>query len=174
MTDRDRNPSDPTSDDDAPSERTEDEVWQDLVSRLEQDDSTGPATGTPGPGPEPVSPAAPDPAAAAKADPRSSQAPSARPNGDPPAGPRDYTAPPEPEGFVPEEPAPLTGAQPLSVLAWIGAVGAPLAMLLSALVWQSAPWSAVLGMIAVFIASVAYLLLRLPSERNNDDDGAVV
>ena len=76
--------------------------------------------------------------------------------------------------FVPEEPPSLAGADPLTVLAWIGAVGGPVALVLSAMFWRSAPLLAILGMVVVFAASVVFLIMKLPGEKDEHDDGARV
>jgi hypothetical protein len=93
-----------------------------------------------------------------------------------PSGPRDYFVeePDEDEGYVPPEPEPLGAGEPLLVLAWIGAVGAPLGLLLTAMLWRGAPFAAVLGMVVLFVASAVYLLFRLPKDRDGYDDGARV
>lgn len=91
-----------------------------------------------------------------------------------PPGPRDYEPDDDDGGFVPEEPPSLAGADPMSVLAWLGAVGGPVALLLSAMFWRSAPLLAILGMVAVFAASVVFLIMKLPSEKDENDDGARV
>ncbi|WP_312178643.1 hypothetical protein, partial [Arthrobacter sp.] len=91
-------------------------------------------------------------------------------------GPRDYS-PPEDESdgsFVPEEPPPLGSGEPLVILAWLGAAGGPLLLLLFAMFWRSAPLTVVLGVVALFVASSGYLLFRLPQHRDEDDDGAAV
>ncbi|HXF03035.1 MAG TPA: hypothetical protein VN601_08595 [Arthrobacter sp.] len=148
----------------------DDAVWQDLVARLEETDS-----GTPdGPLPEP-------PAADGGTDPRrlrdifEHRLPEAGPP-DAPSGPRDYIAeePDDDEGYVPPEPEPLGAGEPLLVLAWVGAVGSPLGLLLTAMLWRGAPLAAVLGMVVLFVASAVYLLFRLPKERDGHDDGARV
>ncbi|MFP3462154.1 hypothetical protein R5O87_15005 [Arthrobacter globiformis] len=101
----------------------------------------------------------------------------ARPGqGDIPAGagdPRDYTVDDDGE-FVPEEPPKLSATDPLTMLAWLGAVGAPVALVLSSMFWRSAPLLAILGMVAVFIAAVVYLIMKLPQEKDENDDGARV
>jgi hypothetical protein len=75
--------------------------------------------------------------------------------------------------FVPEEPEPvLADANPASVLAWIGALGAPVALLLSALFWRGIPGYAIAALVAIFIASVGFLIMRLPRDKDDDDDGA--
>ncbi|WP_427132642.1 hypothetical protein [Pseudarthrobacter sp. S9] len=88
-------------------------------------------------------------------------------------GPRDYE-PDDDGGFVPEEPPSLAGADPMTVLAWIGAVGGPIALVLSAMFWRSAPLVAILGMVAAFAASVVFLIMKLPGEKDEHDDGARV
>ncbi len=61
------------------------------------------------------------------------------------AGPRDYDVEDDGGDFVPEEPPSLAGTDPLTMLAWLGAVGAPLALLLSVMFWRSAPLSGDIG-----------------------------
>ncbi|MDQ0850834.1 hypothetical protein QFZ65_002772 [Arthrobacter sp. B3I9] len=95
----------------------------------------------------------------------------------PPTGPRDYGADDDPfasDEFVPEEPPSLAGADPMTVLAWLGAVGGPIALLLSAMFWRSAPLTAILGIVVVFAASVVFLIMKLPGEKDEHDDGARV
>ncbi|MCY1312976.1 hypothetical protein D9M70_634560 [compost metagenome] len=58
------------------------------------------------------------------------------------------------------------------MLAWVGAVGGPIALLFTAMFWRSAPLVAILGIVAAFVASVVFLIMRLPQEKNEDDDGA--
>ncbi|MFF2317133.1 hypothetical protein ACFVTE_12790 [Arthrobacter sp. NPDC058097] len=102
----------------------------------------------------------------------------ARPGeGDIPAGagdPRDYSVEDDDGEFVPEEPPKLSATDPLTMLAWLGAVGAPVALVLSSMFWRSAPLLAILGMVAVFIAAVVYLIMKLPQEKDENDDGARV
>ena len=90
------------------------------------------------------------------------------------AGPRDYDVEDDGGDFVPEEPPSLSGTDPLTMLAWLGAVGAPLALLLSVMFWRSAPLLAILGMVAAFILAVVYLIMKLPQEKDENDDGARV
>lgn len=91
-------------------------------------------------------------------------------------GPRDYEAAEDdlsgPGEFVPEEPPSLAGTDPLTVLAWLGAVGGPVALLMSAMFWRSAPLLAILGMVAAFAASLVFLIMKLPGEKDEHDDGA--
>ncbi len=88
-------------------------------------------------------------------------------------GPRDYDVE-DGNGFVPEDPPSLAGTEPLTMLAWIGAVGGPLALLFTAMFWRSAPLLAVMGILATFLASVVYLIMKLPQEKDENDDGARV
>ena len=92
------------------------------------------------------------------------------------SGPRDYEGAEEdplgPGDFVPEEPPSLAGTDPLTVLAWLGAVGGPVALLVSAMFWRSAPLMAILGMVAAFAASLVFLIMKLPGEKDEHDDGA--
>lgn len=94
----------------------------------------------------------------------------------PPAaeGPRDYGVEDDDGAFVPEEPPSLSATDPLTMLAWLGAVGAPVALVLSAMFWRSAPLLAILGMVATFIGAVVYLIMKLPQEKDENDDGARV
>lgn len=89
-------------------------------------------------------------------------------------GPRDYEVEYDDEAFVPEEPPSLAGTDPLTMLAWLGAVGAPIALVLSAMFWRSAPVLAVVGIVAVFVLAVVYLVMKLPQEKDENDDGARV
>ena len=89
-------------------------------------------------------------------------------------GPRDYAAEDDAGDFVPEEPPSLAGTDPLTMLAWLGAIGAPVALLLAVMFWRSAPLLAIVGMVAVFILAVVYLIMKLPQEKDENDDGARV
>jgi hypothetical protein len=90
-------------------------------------------------------------------------------------GPRDYGTEDDEDGaFVPEEPPSLSATDPLTMLAWIGAVGVPVALVLSAMFWRSAPLLAILGMVVTFVGAVVYLIMKLPQEKDENDDGARV
>ena len=89
-------------------------------------------------------------------------------------GPRDYEVEGDDGAFVPEEPPSMAGTDPLTMLAWLGAVGSPVALVLSAMFWRSAPVLAVMGMVAVFVLAVVYLVMKLPQEKDENDDGARV
>ncbi|WP_341392553.1 hypothetical protein [Arthrobacter sp. G119Y2] len=199
------------------NESTDDAVWLDLVSRLENmpADETHGGRGAPGPGtaegprglpgeagtvtgapaagtPQPPAGTAgssgetgqPDAGAGSSPAGSGPRSPAERTRAIfdnqpfrpvPPRGPRDYDEPEELESegeFVPPEPPAFSTGEPLVVLAWIGALGGPLLLLLFAMFWRGAPVAVILGVIALFGASAAYLLFRLPQHR--DDDGAAV
>lgn len=175
-----------------------DAVWLDLVARLEGD---SPAAGTGGAsdarsGPRSTSPpddataggrpssfrdfdplglagAAPAEKSAAERQ-ASGDNPGAGADADAPAGPRDYDADEEDGVFVPQEPPSLAGTDPLTMLAWLAAVGGPVALLFSAMFWRSAPLLAIVGIVAVFVLGTVYLIMQLPQEKDEDDDGARV
>jgi len=178
------------------SANQDDAVWLDLVARLEGTDA--PATDTPAPAKEegvphkrpfrdfdplglagaaPAEPSASERQAAARAPfPRADDAGTDGAAADSAAaviGPRDYDADDD-EPFVPEEPPSLAGTDPLTMLAWLGAVGGPVALVLSAMFWRSAPLMAILGIVAAFVLSVVYLIMQLPQEKDEHDDGARV
>jgi hypothetical protein len=177
----------------------DDAVWLDLVARLEGDSPAGPEPGesaseetpdtprgTPAASqraatfrdfdPLGLSEAAPtEPSAAerqeASAASRNAKA-SAEESGA--AGPRDSDVPDDGGEFVPEEPPSLAGTDPLTMLAWFAAVGGPIALLLSAMFWRSAPLLAIVGIVAVFVLGTVYLIMKLPQEKDDNDDGARV
>ena len=146
----------------SPRDRAADEAaWQDLVSRL---DDVGvdfdPDTDTAAP-PEPTH----------EPEPLDEPVPVLRPAG----GPRDYELVEEPEeDWIPEDPPALGSGNPLTVLAWTCAAGAPIALLLLAILWRSAPMGVWLTLCVVFVASAGYLAFRLPRHRQEGDNGARV
>ena len=163
-----------------PNESTDDAVWQDLVSRLEQTPSA-PETGTASAS-GPTSASAAEPAAAPTADVEMSDQDRVRAlfENQPrrsPGGPRDYTpeeSDDEDEGYHPPEPPALGTGEPLLVLAWFGAVGGPITLLLLSMFWRAAPLTVMLGVLAIFLVSVIFLILRLPKTRDHGDNGAEV
>lgn len=80
----------------------------------------------------------------------------------------------EPEGFVPPEPPPLPRGDLPSRLAWGGVLGAPLFFLVCALFWRDVPGLLVVAGIAAFVAGFGALVVRMPANRDDGDDGAVV
>ncbi|GAA4365791.1 hypothetical protein [Paeniglutamicibacter cryotolerans] len=144
-------PHDPTGDDAA---------WADLVRRLEEDDPTADRPADPA---EPLAPPTPTPV-----DPGVFRMHPAL------VGPRDYEVDDTDDGeFVPEDPPPLGFGNPLLVLAWCGATGAPIVLLLAAMFLRRSPTPLWIGLIAVFLLSVGFLMWKLPRHRaDNGDDGA--
>ena len=178
-----------------PQSADDDAVWLDLVARLEGvgaagDEAAGGPAGASGgassgaasttstsfrdfdplglAGTAPIELSAKERLAPAPGSPAggSSEAPDTAP------GPRDYEADDDDGAFIPEEPPSLAGADPLTVLAWLGAVGGPIALVFSAMFWRSAPTLAIVGMVAAFAASVVFLIMKLPGEKDEHDDGA--
>lgn len=93
------------------------------------------------------------------------------------SGPRDYTVTEPEEDFVPPDPPALGSRRPGLTLSVIGAAGAPLILLLAALVWRQMPDILVKGLIVVFVAGVTGLFFTLPRDtdrRFRGDDGAQV
>ena len=93
-------------------------------------------------------------------------------------GPRDVDPnapePPE-EGFVPPEPPPLPRGDLLTRLLWVGAIGGPLFLLVAAIAWRDAPRMLILAAVAAFVGGFVMLVMRMPHDRDeDDDDGAVV
>jgi hypothetical protein len=183
-----------------PNESTDDAVWQDLVARLE---GSTPASDVPRASPAPDRDH-PYPPAAGPSENRNgvgddhgarpSDASGTGSSGDSPTdrervdaifrdqpfsttGPRDYSTAEEPdedEGFTPDEPPPLGTGDPLTVLAWVGAAGGPVLLVLFAMFWRDAPLAATLGVLALFLAGAGYLITKLPKHRDFGDDGAEV
>jgi hypothetical protein len=172
-----------------PNESTDDAVWQDLVARLEGTSADPPAPNASGS--SAVERTDPDGGAGrertdARGESGASGAagPTDRERADAifrnqpfrPSGPRDSepVEPEDDEGFTPEEPPPLGSGDPLTVLAWIGAAGGPILLLLFAMFWRNAPLAATLGVLALFLAGAGYLVTKLPKNRDIGDDGAEV
>lgn len=169
-----------------PNESTDDDIWRDLVARLEGTESTPDHPASPGRGGAPAVEPREDPASDPASD-REDAAPTDRERADrifrnqplQRRGPRDHDLPEpdgddEDEGFVPEEPPPLGTGDPLTILAWIGAAGGPITLLLFAMFWRDAPLAATFGILVLFLAGAGYLVSRLPKHRDLGDDGAEV
>lgn len=167
----------------------DDAVWLDLVARLQEDspstaaEAPGPErpSGRPGPGasfrdfdPLGLAGAAPTEPATGHRNAPPGPGSDAGPAEGMAAGPRDYGVDDDEGAFVPEEPPSLAGTDPLTMLAWLAAVGGPVALLLSAMFWRSAPLLAIVGIVAVFVLGTVYLIMKLPQEKDEDDDGARV
>ena len=78
------------------------------------------------------------------------------------------------EHFVPDDPPSLHPTDPVSALAWLGALGGPLFLLVAALVWRDAPSVLIGAAVLAFVAGFVTLVVRMPDERQDTDDGAVV
>ncbi|MBF4994838.1 hypothetical protein ITX31_12045 [Arthrobacter gandavensis] len=163
------------------NESTDEATWLDLVARLQETPETDPrqpspdqpapddSTQAPGPGAPPAGPRS-----AADRTRAIFENQPLRASPQPPSGPRDYSPDEEDGSFVPEEPPPLGSGEPLVILAWLGAAGGPLLLLLFAMFWRGAPMPVVLGVVAIFVTCAGYLLFRLPQSRDEGDDGAAV
>lgn len=77
------------------------------------------------------------------------------------------------EHYVPPEPPPLGGGDPLTTLAWLGALGGPVFLLIAALGWRTAPSLLIGAAVLAFVAGFVTLVVRMP-DRDEDDDGAEV
>jgi len=84
----------------------------------------------------------------------------------------------EAEHFVPPDPGPVLGGDPLLTMAWFAVGGMPLLWLVVLLGWRDAPSAVVQASVAVFLLGLVVLLWRMPHRRDEDDhddaDGAVV
>jgi len=82
----------------------------------------------------------------------------------------------EAEGFVPPDPGPVLGGDPLLTMAWLAAAGMPVFLLVVLVTWRGAPAALVQAACAVFVLGVAVLVWRMPGRRDpgDDDTGAVV
>lgn len=169
-----------------PGTNPDDAAWLDLVSRLESGTGASEPTTIAGEPDNPPgrsfrdfdplglsAPAPSEPSAQERNPPQRQSAEVGATDADSTGGPRDYELDDD-EGFVPEEPPSLAGIDPLTMLAWLGAIGGPVALLLSAMFWRTAPLLAVLGIVAVFVVSVIYLIMKLPTDKDEYDDGARV
>ncbi|GEL96951.1 hypothetical protein [Cellulomonas terrae] len=80
------------------------------------------------------------------------------------------------EHFVPPDPGPVLGGDPLLTMAWCAAAGVPIFLLVVLVVWRDAPPALVQAAAALFVVGVGVLLWRMPHRRDPDDDdtGAVV
>lgn len=164
------------------NESTDEATWLDLVARLQETPDTDPRQPSPerqapdGDSAQAPGPAAPPAGPRSAADRTRAIFENQPLRATPPAGPRDYS-PEEDESdgsFVPEEPPPLGSGEPLVILAWLGAAGGPLLLLLFAMFWRGAPMAVVLGVVAIFVTCAGYLLFRLPQSRDEGDDGAAL
>ncbi len=80
------------------------------------------------------------------------------------------------EHFVPPDPGPVLGGDPLLTTAWLAVVGAPLLWLVVLIAWRTAPAVVLQASGIVFVLGLGLLLWRMPHRRDESDDdtGAVV
>lgn len=78
------------------------------------------------------------------------------------------------EHFVPSDPPSLRPTDLTSALAWLGALGGPVFLLIAALAWSTAPSVLIGAAVLAFVAGFVTLVVRMPDEREDEDDGAVV
>ncbi len=80
------------------------------------------------------------------------------------------------EHFVPPDPGPVLGGDPLLTMAWLAAAGMPIFLLVVVVAWRSAPQALVQAAAVVFVLGVGVLVWRMPHRRDPDDhdSGAVV
>ena len=96
-----------------------------------------------------------------------------------PVGPRDWDEDEDgPEAhFVPADPGPVVGGDPLLTLAWVAVLGPLLLALVVAVAWRSAPVVLLQAAGIVLAAGLGVLVWRMPAHRRIDDgpsDGARV
>lgn len=82
----------------------------------------------------------------------------------------------EDEHFVPPDPGPVLGGDPLLTMAWLAAGGMPVFLLVVVIAWQGAPSALIQAAGVVFLLGVGALVWRMPNRRDDadDDTGAVV
>ena len=101
-------------------------------------------------------------------------------------GPRDWDATAQIDGaedevdeldaFVPPDPGPVMGNDPLLTMAWLAAVGIPALVFVLFLVWREAPPVIFQAGGIVCLLGIAILVWRMPTRRDpgDHDSGAVV
>lgn len=156
------------------SQREFDERWEQIVAELGDGEPAAWAHDEPA---EPVAPAADDPGRGGRV---------VRAAGEPRelsgrdwAGSDQYEAAEEAvdeqEHFVPPDPGPVLGTDPLRALTWSVAVGVPVLWVVILVAWQHPPGWLAPVLAALFLASVAVLVWRMPHHRDpGGDSGAVV
>lgn len=79
------------------------------------------------------------------------------------------------DGFVPPPLPPIPRPPNDRLAAWIGVLGSPLALVLTAILQVDLPEWAILALVAAFVGGFLYLVFRTPrSPRDPWDDGARV
>ncbi len=95
-------------------------------------------------------------------------------------GPRSWAPDPAVEEaedhFVPPDPGPVLGGNPLLTLAWSAVVGVPTLIVIATIFWRDIPSWLLQVAGAAFLAGVGLLVWRMPHRKDPDDDdsGAVV
>lgn len=90
-------------------------------------------------------------------------------------GPRDYIVDEDDEQFTPPDPGPVASSDPFLTLGWFLLAGGLIIILLSLMVWPSAPRLFHIGCVAAVLIGGAILTWRMPRHKRDDDDlGAVV
>ncbi|MBO3084175.1 hypothetical protein [Cellulomonas fengjieae] len=170
----------------APPPPTDDEVWAAIVADLAELDGSAPS-------PKPVDPSTTDAPATGLSFPvapwladrrvvRPAEEQSTRPE----LSGRDWDGTSQiddaeasvdaDEHFVPPDPGPVLGGDPLLTMAWCAAAGVPIFLLVVLVAWRDAPVVLVQVAAALFVIGVGVLVWRMPHRRDPDDDdtGAVV
>jgi hypothetical protein len=96
-----------------------------------------------------------------------------------PADPRSWAPDPAVEEaedhFVPPDPPPVLGGDPLLTMAWVAVAGVPILLLVAIIAWRDIPDVVLQAAGAAFLAGVGLLLWRMPHEKSDDaGPGAVV
>ncbi|NCT90024.1 hypothetical protein GXB85_03510 [Cellulomonas sp. APG4] len=104
-----------------------------------------------------------------------------RPDGDeqglpgPAVGPRAWSPDPAVEEaedhFVPPDPGPVLGGDPLLTLAWVAVVAVPALLLVTVLAWRDVPALVLQLAGAAFVLALGLLVWRMPARRDDDDHG---
>ncbi len=81
----------------------------------------------------------------------------------------------EEEHFVPPDPGPVLGSDPLRILTWVIAIGVPVLYVVLLVAWHNPPgWLAPVAGV-LLVTSIGVLVWRMPHRRDHDSDsGAVV
>jgi hypothetical protein len=77
----------------------------------------------------------------------------------------------ERDHFVPPDPGPVLGGDPLLTMAWLGAAGIPIGLLVVLIAWRGAPTILLQSAGVVFLLSCLLLVWRMPHHRDDSDDG---
>lgn len=78
------------------------------------------------------------------------------------------------EQFVPPDPEPIPSGDITTRLSWLAVIGGPVFLVFAALFWHDLPQWLLLSAVAAFVGGFATLVARMPTEHDEDDDGAVV